>query len=108
MMRIEKSSGNVFADIGIADPEAHELKAQLVMRIAKIIEKNEFTQLSAAKVMGISQPDVSKMLNGNFQAFSVERLFRFLTLFGQDVEIAIKKKKSKSAPSQGRVVVTAA
>lgn len=90
MTVIEKGSGNVFADLGFPDPETHALKAALVYRIAKLVEQEDLTQAAAAKRMGISQPDVSKMLKGQFRPFSLERLMRFLNLLGQDVEIAVK------------------
>lgn len=90
MTKIAKGSGNVFADLGFPDPETHALKAALVQRIAALIKRENLSQVDAAKRMGISQPDVSKMLKGQFRPFSVERLMRFLTALGQDVEIAVK------------------
>jgi predicted XRE-type DNA-binding protein len=56
--------------------------------------------------MGISQPDVSKMLKGQFRPFSVERLMRFLTALGQDVEIAVKAPARRRA--RGKLTVRAA
>jgi predicted XRE-type DNA-binding protein len=96
MTIIEKGSGNVFADLGFPDPETHALKAALVHRIATLIKRENLTQADAAKRMGISQPDVSKMLKGQFRPFSLERLMRFLNALGQDVEISVK------APSRRR------
>ena len=90
MTIIERSSGNVFADLGFPDAETHALKAALVHRIAKLIKQEGLTQAEAAKRMGISQPDVSKMLKGQFRPFSLERLMRFLNALGQDVEITVK------------------
>jgi predicted XRE-type DNA-binding protein len=105
MTKIEKSSGNVFADIGIPDPETHALKATLVMRIDRLIKQRRLNQVAAAELLGISQPDVSKMLKGQFRAFSLERLMRFLVVLGQDVEIAVKKPASKRR--QGKLTVAA-
>jgi predicted XRE-type DNA-binding protein len=96
MTVIEKSSGNVFADLGFPDPETHALKAALVHRISTLIERENLTQADAAKRMGVSQPDVSKMLKGQFRPFSLERLMRFLNALGQDVEISVR------APSRRR------
>ena len=69
MTVIEKGSGNVFADLGIPDPETHALKAALVHRIAKLIEQQGLTQVTAAKRMGISQPDVSSCSRANSGPF---------------------------------------
>ena len=102
---IRKSGGNVFADIGIADPETHALKAALVHRIATLIKRENMTQADAAERMGISQPDVSKMLRGQFRPFSLERLMRFLNALGQDVEIAVKAPKRRR---RGKLSVQAA
>jgi predicted XRE-type DNA-binding protein len=94
-MTIKKGSGNVFADLGFPDPETHALKAALIHRITLLIKRENLTQADAAVRMGISQPDVSKMLKGQFRPFSLERLMRFLNALGQDVEIAVKAPKSR-------------
>ena len=65
--KITKSSGNVYADIGIKSPEEHALKAELVRQIAGVIKEQELTQAAAARRLGIEQPDVSKMLKGHFR-----------------------------------------
>jgi predicted XRE-type DNA-binding protein len=105
MTVIEKSSGNVFADIGIPAPETHALKAALVHRISALIKRENMTQADAAERMGISQPDVSKMLRGQFRPFSLERLMRFLNALGQDVEIAVRAPKRRR---RGKLSVQAA
>jgi predicted XRE-type DNA-binding protein len=105
MTTIEKGSGNVFADLGFPDPETHALKAALVHRISMLIKRENLTQADAAKRMGISQPDVSKMLKGQFRPFSLERLMRFLNALGQDVEIAVKAPKRRR---RGKLSVHAA
>ena len=104
-MKVTKSSGNVYADLGIPEPDTHALKANLVHRIGKLIEKNGYTQKAAAAALGISQPDVSKMLKGQFRAFSLERLLKFLKALGQDVEITVKKSAGKR--EHGRMSVAA-
>src|SRR5262249_36068760 len=81
----EVGSGNVFADVGLPDAELHLLKAEIVSRIDDILKERRLTQAAAARIMGISQPDVSKMLRGLFRGFSVERLLVFLAALGQDV-----------------------
>ena len=73
-IKIERGSGNVFADLGRPDAEGHLLKAKLVTRIDAIIRRRGLKQVEAAKLLGLSQPDVSRLLRGNFREYSVERL----------------------------------
>ena len=98
MTRITRGSGNVFADIGIPDPETHLVKAELVRRIAGLIEADGLTQGVAAERMGMSQPDVSKMLKGQFRPISVERLMNCLVALGQSVTIDVGPPKKQAAP----------
>ena len=84
--KIVRGSKNLFADLGYADPETHLLKAGLVTRIRDIISDSKLTQAEAAQRMGLSQPDVSRLLRGNFREVSVERLMRMLTKLGYDVD----------------------
>jgi predicted XRE-type DNA-binding protein len=86
---VEESSGNVFADLGLANPEDALAKAQLVIEIAKIIKKRKLTQTRVAKILKIAQPKVSLLLRGYLKSFSLERLLRFLNALGQDVHITI-------------------
>ena len=92
---IEQGSGNVFADLGRPDADAQFLKADLVTRIDAIIRHRRLTQTRAAEVLGLSQPDVSRLLRGDFRAYSVERLLRLLMALGRDVEIIIRKPRSR-------------
>ncbi len=87
---IKRGSKNIFADLGHADPETHRLKAGLVDRIRGIMIDNEWTQVQAAERMGLSQPDVSRLLRGQFRDVSVERLMRMLTKLGCDVDIVVR------------------
>jgi predicted XRE-type DNA-binding protein len=83
-------SGNVFKDLGLPNAEEHLIKAKLVVRIGDILKHRGLKQIEAAALFGIRQPDVSKMLRGDFRQFSVERLLRFLVALDQDVHIVIK------------------
>ena len=105
MTDIVKGSGNVFADLGFADPETHALKAELVRSIAALLKQEGLTQADAAKRMGVSQPDISRLLKGQFRPFSLERLMRFLNALGQDVEIAVKAPVRRRA--RGKLTVHA-
>ena len=80
--KAERGSGNVFKDLGHPDPETHLLKAELVTRIDDIIRGRGLKQVEAAKLLGLSQPDVSRLVRGNFRDYSVERLLRLLTALG--------------------------
>lgn len=102
--RITKSSGNVFADLGLENSQEHEVKARLVMFIGNVIEKLGLTQQQAAAKMGIKQPDVSKLLRGRFEGFSLERLLYFVRALGSDIEIKVKPGKPKH---EGRIKVAA-
>ena len=102
--KIERGSGNVFADLGRPDAETHLLKAELVTRIDKIIRQRGLKQAEAAKLLGLSQPDVSRLLRGNFREYSVERLLRLLTALGRNVEIVIREPHSQR---QGRLNIRA-
>ena len=101
-MKIERGSGNVFADLGRPDAETHLLKAKLVTRIDEIIRRRGLTQVEAAKLLGLSQPDVSRLLRGSFREYSVERLLRSLLALGRDVEIVIREPRRKR---QGKLLI---
>lgn len=91
-IEVEKSSGNVFADLGHANPEEALAKSRLAQRIAELIEEQDLTQLQAAELLGVDQPKVSKLIRGQLREFSTDRLFRFLNALNQDIEIVIKEK----------------
>lgn len=93
-------SGNVFKDIGVPNAEEHFIKAQLVFKIDRIIKKRGLKQVEVASLFGVRQPDVSKLLRGEFRQFSVERLMRFLVALDHDVEIVVKPHRDrKNAPA---------
>jgi predicted XRE-type DNA-binding protein len=102
---VTAGSGNVFADMGLPEPEEELTKAQLASLIRQILERRRLTQVAAARLMGIAQPKVSAILNGRITNFSSERLMRLLTTLGQDVEITIKAKPRNR--SRGRISVLA-
>ena len=86
----EKSSGNVFADLGLANPEREQLKAHLTLQIYRIVKERGLTQAAAGRVLGIKQPHVSALMRNRSGNFSVERLMDFLVALGQDVEITVR------------------
>jgi predicted XRE-type DNA-binding protein len=88
------SSGNVFADLGLPNAE-HLVKADIVIAIASLIKSKGLTQAQASKLIGLAQPDVSKLLRGHFAGYSFERLFGFLRALGNDVEIKVIATKKE-------------
>src|ERR1700690_3809547 len=101
---VHDSSGNVFADLGVENPEEYLAKAELAARILRIIQNRRMAQTAAGKVLGISQPKVSALLNGRLDGFSTDRLFRFLNNLGCDVQINVSQARPRR---HGRVLVMA-
>jgi predicted XRE-type DNA-binding protein len=89
-VKVEIGSGNIFADLGLPDADAHFLKAQIVSEIYRLAHDRKLTQAQAGKRMGISQPEVSRLFKGNFREYSIDRLMGFLTAFDRDVEIVVR------------------
>ena len=87
-------SGNVYADLGFEDPTEESLKADLVLGIIDEIERRGLSQAAAGRLMGLSQPDVSKLLRGRTGGYSLERLIGFTRALGGDVEITVKRPVS--------------
>ncbi len=89
-MRCEPSSGNVFADLGLPNPELALAKAELVQRIRASIVERKLSQAQAAELLGLDQPKVSALMRGRAAGYTIDRLFRFLVAFGQRVEIRVR------------------
>jgi predicted XRE-type DNA-binding protein len=86
---------NVFKDIGVPSPDEHFVKAQLVYKIDSILKARCLKQAEAARLFGVKQPDISKLLRGEFRQFSVERLMRFLVALDQNVSIVVTPTRGK-------------
>jgi predicted XRE-type DNA-binding protein len=97
--KIQRGSGNVFADIGAAYPDRVQVRAQVMFRIAGILRERGWTQKQAAKLLGIPQSKVSCLMNGKLSAFSLDYLFEILNALDRDVEIVIhpKRREEKTA-----------
>ncbi|MGL6073443.1 MAG: helix-turn-helix domain-containing protein [Fimbriiglobus sp.] len=102
---VEAGSGNVFADIGVAKPEMALVKAGLVQKIQELIEEQGLTQVRAAKLLGLDQPKVSALIRGRTSGYTTDRLFRFLNLLGQGVEITISPLTDRRLTAETRVVI---
>lgn len=91
----EVGSGNIFADLGLPNAGEHQLKAALIVQLKRVIAERGLTQVAAAKLVEMKQPDLSKLMRGEFRLASVEKLMRMLTAFDQDVEITIKPHRKR-------------
>jgi predicted XRE-type DNA-binding protein len=76
---VSEGSDNVFADLGLPNPERELLKARLTLQIHSIIKERGITQVEAAKLLGIRQPQVSLPIRNRSGSFSVGRLMELLT-----------------------------
>jgi predicted XRE-type DNA-binding protein len=106
-IEVEESSGNVFADIGIPNPEEHLAKAKLAGRIISLLEKKKITQKQAAKLLQIDQPRISDLICGRLRRFSTEKLLYFLIALDQDIEIVVRPKGRTRKSASVRVVLAA-
>jgi predicted XRE-type DNA-binding protein len=105
-IEIFASSGNVFADLGLAEAEEKQTRVRLAVAINEIIQARQMSQSAAARCLRVNQPKVSALLNYQLQGFSVERLMKFLTALDRDVEIVIHEKARRG--KRGRILVSAA
>ena len=101
----EKSSGNVFADLGLPDSGQEMLKAKLTVQIYRLIKARGLTQAQAAALLGTTQPQMSALMRLRPTAISVGRLMEFLTVLGQDVEVSVRPAPRRKAGQMSVVVV---
>lgn len=101
---VTPGSGNVFADLGVAEPEEELAKAQLASHIRTTIGRRKLTQARVATLMGLDQPKVSALMNGRLTGFSSDRLLRCLTALGRDVDIVVRGHAKDDARGRVRVV----
>ena len=102
-IEVHESGPNIFADLGLPDADTHFLKAQIVSELHRLAHEQELTQTATGALLGISQPEVSRMFKGRFREYSVERLIGFLTAFNKDVEIIVKDRSG--AVTRGSVTL---
>lgn len=94
---VHEGAENVFADIGLPNAEAHLLKAQLVSRMLETMRDQGLTQVKAAALMGITQPEISRMSRGHFRDVSADRLMTLLRRLGCEVDIVVRPKGREDA-----------
>ena len=107
MVEIEKSSGNVFADLGLPDADEMLIKSRLVGKIGEIVRSRKWTQEEAAQVLGMTQPKLSKMLRGQFHGISQSKLLEYLAKLGRDVQIVVGPARRTKKPGRVDVVFAA-
>jgi predicted XRE-type DNA-binding protein len=91
------SSGNVFADLGFANPEEELLKAKLVREIRGNLKRRKLSQTKAAAMLGPKQPDVSALVTGRVGKFSIDRLVRCLDRLDYKVDLVVRHKPRRAA-----------
>ena len=89
-LRMTDGTGNVFADLGLPNPEQELVKARLTLQIHRLIRQRGLTQSQAAELLGVKQPQVSLLMRNRSGSFSMSRLIDFLTSLGQDVKITVR------------------
>ena len=104
MEEITRGSGNVFADLGLADAKERQTKVKLVLEISRILDALRLKQTDVARLLGVNQPKVSALTNYKLDGFSVERLMGFLVALDRDVDIVIRQKPSSKKKARLSVV----
>jgi predicted XRE-type DNA-binding protein len=104
MIEIESSSGNIYEDLQVADPDAMHIKARLATKIADIIHHRHLTQQQAADILGIPQLNLSGLLRGQFREVSETKLIECLNRLGRDVEIVIRKAPRSHTQGHTQVI----
>jgi predicted XRE-type DNA-binding protein len=104
--KVIPSSGNVFADLGLANAEEKQTKTRLAVAINHIVQNQRLSQAAAARLLHVNQPKISALSNYQLDGFSVERLMNFLTALNRDVDIIIRR--APRSRKGGRILVTAA
>ena len=94
-LRMRKSSGNVFDDLGFPPEEAAllQLKTKLQIEIEKAIEKEKLTPKQVGRVLDIQQPQVSDLMTGKVSKMTVDKLTKYLYRLGRSVEVKTKKTR---------------
>jgi predicted XRE-type DNA-binding protein len=107
MIEIEKGSGNVYADLDMADADEMRVKAQLAGKIGEIIKARRWTQQRAAEVLGISQPKLSQLLRGQFRGISEAKMLDLLARLGRNVQIVVGPPRRSTKAGRVEVVFAA-
>jgi predicted XRE-type DNA-binding protein len=93
-IKFEKSSGNVFADLGLKDSHHLQARAQIGFHVFRILEGRDLKQREIARILGIAQSDVSHLMNGHFSRFTTDKLLDFLKRLDQKVLIEVSRHRA--------------
>lgn len=104
-LKVEIGSGNVFKDLGFANPEEEQIKAELARQINAIIKKRHWKQKEASEKLSLTQPKISLLNRGRLKNFSLEKLMRILNQLNQDIDIVVRDRKSKAKRGLGAIHV---
>lgn len=89
---VTPGSGNVFADLGLPNPDEHAVKATIALSIAEMIKERGLTKKQAGEILGLPQSLVSNLVRGNLGKFTIDRLMRYMRKLDYDVTISFKPK----------------
>ena len=106
LVTFEESSGNVFADFGIPDADAHLVKADLASHIRQALQERGLTQTEAAKLLGTSQARISELYNGRVARMTYDRLLGWLNVLGDDVRITVVTAGANGRRERGKIVLS--
>lgn len=105
--QVKASSGNVFADLGVTQPDVALAKAELARQIERIILARGLKQVEVAEILGVDQGKVSALVRGRLSGFSTDRLFRFLTSLGRHIEIVVREQRRSDKRGHVSVISSA-
>ena len=106
-VQFEESSGNVFADFGLPNADAHLVKADLAFQVRRLLRERGLTQTEAARLLGTSQARISELYNGKVAQMTYDRLLGWLNALGSDVQITIVTLSADDPRKQGKTLVRA-
>lgn len=103
-IKARAGSSNVFADLGLPNPETELLRAEMTRRISGVLKAGAMTQAEAAQQLGVKQPDISRLISARPTRFSVERLIRMLNALGQDVTVLVEAAPKRRSLGRVRIM----
>ena len=106
-VQFEESSGNVFADFGLPNADAHLVKADLAFKVHQLIRERGLTQNEAARLLGTSQARISELYNGKVDQMTYDRLLGWLNALGSDVQITVVPRDAEEPRRQGKTLMSA-
>lgn len=102
-IEVEKSSGNIFRDLEMPDPEEHLAKCRLVFIIDDIITKRQLRRSKAAKILGIRKSELSDLLDGLFRDFSMTALFSMLEKLNHEIEVVVHQRSADTLSTKPHI-----